>query len=315
MRLPARIARVLLLAIVPAGLLAGAAPADAAGSLAPFVDCITQDPGSGLVTAYFGYANTTGNYVYIQVGPGNTVSPTDPYQGQPTYFSQGSYPRVFRVIYDPALYDGVTWSLNGTDVVATASSPVCARGVTTPASGVTATSATLNGVVLPGGQDTTYQFVLSAPGAHRRLLALTDAGSGTAPVPVQAALTGLTPAATYTYHLQTTNSLGTFDAPAQSFTTAAAPVPELAITTKSLPAGKKGKTYTATVAAAGGTTPYQWLLRSGHLPAGLHLAPATGVISGRLASTATTATFTITVIDSASPDQRARSATLTIKVG
>jgi Putative Ig domain len=131
---------------------------------------------------------------------------------------------------------------------------------------------------------------------------------------VTAGLTGLRPGTTYYYRLDTTNTLGTLHGQQQSFTTAAAPVPALAITTKSLPAAKRGAAYTATLAAAHGVTPYQWLVTGGHLPTGLHLAQATGVISGRLGSHARAATFIITVIDASSPVCQAVSATFTIKV-
>jgi hypothetical protein len=52
------------------------------------------------------------------------------------------------------------------------------------------------------------------------------------------------------------------------------------ITTPSLPTGTLGAAYSQTVVASGGTTPYTWSLTAGALPAGLSLAPATGVISG-----------------------------------
>ncbi len=53
----------------------------------------------------------------------------------------------------------------------------------------------------------------------------------------------------------------------------------VAITTKSLPDGKRSESYAATLAASGGTLPYTWSVTPA-LPAGLVLDPATGVISG-----------------------------------
>jgi hypothetical protein len=55
--------------------------------------------------------------------------------------------------------------------------------------------------------------------------------------------------------------------------------PPLTITTNSLPDGKKNQAYVATLAASGGTIPYTWSVTPA-LPAGLTLAPATGMISG-----------------------------------
>jgi hypothetical protein len=52
------------------------------------------------------------------------------------------------------------------------------------------------------------------------------------------------------------------------------------IATASLPGGTLHVPYSRTVTAAGGTPPYAWSVPEGALPAGLELAPTTGVISG-----------------------------------
>jgi hypothetical protein len=54
----------------------------------------------------------------------------------------------------------------------------------------------------------------------------------------------------------------------------------LAITTSSLANGTVGTSYSATVVATGGTTPYSWSISSGALPGGLTLDANTGTISG-----------------------------------
>ncbi len=51
------------------------------------------------------------------------------------------------------------------------------------------------------------------------------------------------------------------------------------VTTSSLPSGTQNVSYSTTLAATGGTTPYTWTKTSGTLPAGLSLA-SNGVISG-----------------------------------
>ena len=56
--------------------------------------------------------------------------------------------------------------------------------------------------------------------------------------------------------------------------------PALTITTKSVPEGTTGTTYTATVTGSGGSQPYDWSVVSGSLPAGLQLGAQTGTISG-----------------------------------
>jgi C1A family cysteine protease len=57
------------------------------------------------------------------------------------------------------------------------------------------------------------------------------------------------------------------------------PTQPLVITTKSLPAGKLGQTYTATLQASGGTPPYTWSA-SGTLPGGIGFSSA-GILSGK----------------------------------
>jgi len=52
------------------------------------------------------------------------------------------------------------------------------------------------------------------------------------------------------------------------------------ITTTTLPSGQQNASYSATLAATGGTSPYSWSITSGTLPVGLSLSASTGVISG-----------------------------------
>ena len=65
-----------------------------------------------------------------------------------------------------------------------------------------------------------------------------------------------------------------------SITVNPAPVAPPNITTTSLPNGQRNVSYSQTVQATGGVTPYAWSLASGALPAGLTLNGSTGVISG-----------------------------------
>jgi hypothetical protein len=75
-------------------------------------------------------------------------------------------------------------------------------------------------------------------------------------------------------------------------------VPSFTITTTSLPAANIGVSYTATLTATGGVSPYTWAVTTGSLPAGLTLNSTTGVISGTPTS-AGSSTFTVTATDSA----------------
>jgi cytochrome bd-type quinol oxidase subunit 2 len=72
------------------------------------------------------------------------------------------------------------------------------------------------------------------------------------------------------------------------------PTPPLTITTISLPNGDVGIAYSQTIAASGGSGTYTWSISAGSLPAGLSLAAATGVISGK-PTTASRYNFTVRV--------------------
>jgi len=67
------------------------------------------------------------------------------------------------------------------------------------------------------------------------------------------------------------------------------------VTTTSLPNGTIGLPYTATLTNSGGLSPFTWTIATGTLPAGLSLAPSSGVISGTPTGTAACGTFPITV--------------------
>ena len=79
------------------------------------------------------------------------------------------------------------------------------------------------------------------------------------------------------------------------------------ITTTSLPGGTVGQSYSATLAATGGKTPYSWIIASGSLPGGLSLGASTGVISGTPSATGQSR-FTVQVSDSSTPTQIATKA-------
>ncbi len=68
-------------------------------------------------------------------------------------------------------------------------------------------------------------------------------------------------------------------------------------TTSPLPTATIGTSYNQTMAASGGTSPYQWTVSTGSLPAGLSLSTG-GAITGTPLSTAVTAAFTVKVTDS-----------------
>ena len=88
----------------------------------------------------------------------------------------------------------------------------------------------------------------------------------------------------------------------------------LTITTSSpLPAGVVGVAYSQTLSATGGQPPYSWSIVAGSLPAGLALAPSTGVLSGT-PSAAGSINFTVGVSDGTQPTPQAATKTLSLTV-
>jgi len=74
--------------------------------------------------------------------------------------------------------------------------------------------------------------------------------------------------------------------------------PALIISTTTLPSGVAGTSYSASVAASGGTGKLTWAVATGTLPPGIALSPTTGALSGTPV-TAGTYTFSISVTDTA----------------
>ena len=111
-------------------------------------------------------------------------------------------------------------------------------------------------------------------------------------------------------------------APVQFSITVQAPQP-LVITTQSpLASGATGNTYSATLNASGGVTPYTWSVIQGQMPAGLVLssqANGTGTITGT-PTLVNTSTFTLQVTDSevnpstGNPEPATNSAPFTISI-
>jgi large repetitive protein len=88
-----------------------------------------------------------------------------------------------------------------------------------------------------------------------------------------------------------------------------APVASISIQTQSLADAVEGQTYSQTLAAAGGSGGYSWLLAAGSLPSGLTLSPA-GVVSG-IPVGAGTASFQVRATDAGG---RSATANLSIPV-
>jgi hypothetical protein len=109
----------------------------------------------------------------------------------------------------------------GTDGIFTTSSAV--EAVTSSATNVTLTSATLNGSVNPFGHATTWYFEYGTSTSYGSKTALQNAGSGTTAANVSAAITGLKSGRTYHYRLVAMNTAGTAQGSDITFLTATAP--------------------------------------------------------------------------------------------
>jgi predicted outer membrane repeat protein len=101
-----------------------------------------------------------------------------------------------------------------------ATPPIVATGA---ASGVSATSATLNGTVNPTNLDTSYHFEYGTSTAYGLSTASQSAGSDYAAHPESATITGLTPGITYHFRIVASNAVGTSAGSDQVFTTVGAP--------------------------------------------------------------------------------------------
>lgn len=100
-----------------------------------------------------------------------------------------------------------------------------------------------------------------------------------------------TPSSTYAASWAYTIVSNTFTVQPQAMTGS------LAIATTPLPNGEVGIAYSQTLAASGGTPPYNWSIASGSLPSGVSLNTSTGAIAGTPTTTGTS-NFTARVTDS-----------------
>lgn len=109
-----------------------AASASPQSKVAPTVTCVDVNT-DGSITAHWGYTNTWGSQVTVQVGSrtsgDNLFSPNPEDRGQPTKFQPGTFTDVFTVTFTGA---SLTWTLDDSKVspansaTASASSTRCA---------------------------------------------------------------------------------------------------------------------------------------------------------------------------------------------
>ena len=108
----------------------------------------------------------------------------------------------------------------GDGIFTTSSAPVTVTGSTT---GVTVSSATLNGTVDPNGRATTWYFEYGTSTSYGSKTPLKSAGSGTTATSVSAAVSSLTPGRLYHYRLVAASDAGTSRGADRTFSTAGPP--------------------------------------------------------------------------------------------
>lgn len=103
------------------------------GSVAPILECVTNNQNDGTTTAYFGYNNTTGgNQIIASETSRNYFSPYSADRGQPSYFLPGEHRAAFSTT--TVLSSGVptlTWHLDGNSASFNANSTPCRTGTIT----------------------------------------------------------------------------------------------------------------------------------------------------------------------------------------
>ncbi len=170
-----------------------------------------------------------------------------------------------------------------------------------PAKAQTAYSATLTAT----GGTAPYTWSL-ASGSLPVGLSLSSSGGQISGTPSQAG--------SFSFTVEVTDSSAPVQSAKQqlSIPVAAVTTP-IKINTSTLPSGQIAATYSTTLAATGGTTPYNWSVSAGALPAGLALS-TTGTISGTPTASGSFS-FTVKVTDSTTPTAETATQSLTLAIG
>jgi hypothetical protein len=205
----------------------------------------------------------------------------------------------------PSIANSFTFTVQLSDNAAPPQTPVQKQFVITISAGLTITTTSLPNATV----GVLYSQTLGVVGGSAPYTWSITAGALPAQLslnPNTGAITGIPSAAgASTFTATVTDSAGTAVSQQLTLTVVTPPV----ITTKSLPNGSAGVSYSQTLGASGGTPPYQWAIVSGSLPGGLSLS-SSGTISG-IPGGPGTANFTAQLTD-ATGVTASQSLTLTI---
>ncbi|HEY0156995.1 MAG TPA: ice-binding family protein [Thermoanaerobaculia bacterium] len=173
---------------------------------------------------------------------------------------------------------GRTLARNGAVTLDTNNVNTCGPGVVCPS--ITVNPATLpnatvgvayNQTVTASGGEAPYTFSVSAGALPPGLLLNGATGS----------ITGVpTTTGTFAFSITAADANGCEGTRAYSVTVGPVVCPTITLSPTTLPAATAGSPYSEAVTASGGTPPYVYTLRSGALPDGFTLNPATGAVAG-----------------------------------
>jgi autotransporter-associated beta strand protein len=248
---------------------------------------LTVASGASLVLGTSGHIRVAGNLALS--GAVTVVPAADP-------LPAGTYTLVS---YGGALSGSASFAYSSpSGQTATFSTSTTGQVTVTVGSGMASLSITTASPLLGGQAGVSYSATLEATGGTTPYTWSVASGSlpgGLTLSPAGAVSGTPTAAGTFTFTAQVTDHAAATASKAFTVTIAAA---ALSITTASpLPSGQVGVSYSATLEATGGTTPYTWSVASGSLPGGLTLSPA-GAVSGTPTAAGTFA-FTAQVTDHA----------------
>jgi plastocyanin len=230
----------------------------------------------------------------IPIGAGNWSTS---WHGSCTFANAGTY--TYECSFHMAL-------MRGTVTVSTPGAPVA---VTTAATAVGETEATLAGTVDPEGKATSYYFNYGTNTSYGSKTSEQPAGEETADKPVSVPIDSLAPGTTYHFQLVANNTAGTTLGEDETFTTTAPPSAPAAVTGLAAALGESQATLNGTVNPDGLATSYffEWGANGGfgektaELPVGEdHVSHAVSAALSGL-SAGTTYDFRIVAKNSAGP--------------